>query len=92
MKYMNACYIHVLQTYMYHACHYYYNMYDMYTVDGEKLAGLNIHSFSAIKVLAEILPCCLGHKCSLFSTIKERRLYLQNNFHGIPDNRENVQV
>ena len=35
MKYMNACYIHVLQTYMYHACNYYYNMYDMYTVDGK---------------------------------------------------------
>ena len=28
--------------------------------------------FSTIKVFTEILSRCLGHKCSLFSTIKER--------------------
>ena len=46
------------------------------------------HFFSAIKVFMEILPCCLGNKCSLFSTIKERCLYSQEKFHGTPENRE----
>ena len=35
--------------------------------------GLNLCSFSHIKVFMEILLCCLGQKFSLFSIIKERR-------------------
>ena len=58
------------------------------TVDGKRFVGLNIHGFSAIKVFMEILSYCLGHKCSLFSTIKERHLYSRKNFHGTPENRE----
>ena len=60
----------------------------LHTVDRERFAGLNIHSFSAIKVFTEILSHCLGHKCSLFSTIKEWRLYSQKNFCVTPENRE----
>ena len=60
----------------------------LYTVDGERFAGLNIRSFSFIKVLKEILSCCLGHKCPLFSTIKERYLNSRKNSHGTPENRE----
>ena len=60
----------------------------LYTVDGERFAGLNIRGFSAIKIFTEILPRCLGHKCSLFSTIKERRLNSQKNLSGTPDNYE----
>ena len=58
-------------------------------VDGERFSGLNIRGFSAIKVFTEILSRCLGHKCSLFSTIKERCLNLRKNFRGTPENREN---
>ena len=57
----------------------------------ERFAGLNIHGFSPIKVFAEILLCCLGHNCSLFSTIKERCLYSQKNFYGTLENRENAK-
>ena len=64
----------------------------MHTVDGERFTGLNIRGFSAIKVFAEILLHCLGHKCSLFSTIKERHLYSWKYFHSTPENRENVKV
>ena len=53
-----------------------------YAVDGETFAGLNICSFSVIKVSKEILLCCLGHKCQLFSTIKERHLNSRKNSHG----------
>ena len=60
----------------------------MNTVDGERFAGLNIRGFCAIKVFTEILSCCLDHKCSLFSTIKERRLYSWKNFCGTTGNRE----
>ena len=35
---------------------------EVYTVDGERFAGLNIRSFSAIEVFAEIFLHCLGHK------------------------------
>ena len=42
------------------------------TIDMERFAGLNLHGFSPIKVIAEILSRCLGQKFSLFSTIKER--------------------
>ena len=62
------------------------------TVDGERFPGLNIRSFSAIKVFTEILSHCLHHKCSLFSTIKERRLCSRKNFHGTPENGENMKV
>ena len=58
------------------------------TVDGERFAGLNIRSFSAIKVFAEIFSCCLGHKYSLFSINKDRHLYSWKNFRGTPENRE----
>ena len=53
-----------------------------------RFTGLNIRGFSAIEVFAEILLRCLGHKCSLFSTIKERCLYSQKNFLSTPENRE----
>ena len=55
------------------------------TVDGERLAGLNIHGFSAIKVFTEILSRFLG---SLFNTIKKRHLYSQRNFCNYPENCE----
>ena len=55
-----------------------------YTVDGERFAGLNFRGFSVIEVFTEILSRCLGHKSSLLSTIKERRLYSRN--------RENAKV
>ena len=44
----------------------------MVTVDGEKFAGVDIRDFSTIRVFTEIPSRCLaiGHKCSLFSTIK----------------------
>ena len=69
-----------------HLCKCMYN--NLNTVDGERFAGLNIRSFSAIKVFTEILMRCLGHKCSLFSKIKERRLYSWKNFCSTPENRE----
>ena len=34
----------------------------LYTVDGERFAGLNFRGFSAIEVFTEIFLCCLGHK------------------------------
>ena len=58
------------------------------TVDGKRLAGLNIRGFSAIEVFVEIFLHCLGHKYSLFSIIKERHLYSRKNLHGTPENRE----
>ena len=63
-----------------------------YTVDGERFTGLNIHGFSTIEVFTEIFSHCLGHKCSLFSIVKKRCLYSWKNFHGTPENRENVKV
>ena len=35
--------------------------------------------------------CSLGHKCSLFSTTKERCLNLWKNFRGTPENHENCE-
>ena len=35
---------------------------EVYTVDGERFTGLNIRSFSAIEVFAEIFLHCLSHK------------------------------
>ena len=61
-------------------------------IDRERFAGLNIHGFSPIEVFMEILSHCLGHKCSLFSLIKERQLYSQKNFRGTPENCENTKV
>ena len=63
-----------------------------YTIDGERYAGLNIHGFSAIKVFTEIFLHCLGHKCSLFSVIKERGLYSQKNFCSTPENHEKQKI
>ena len=65
----------------------------MYTVDGERFAGLNIRGFSAIEVFAEIFSIfsvCLGHKYSLFSIIiiKERHLYSWKNLHSTSENCE----
>ena len=62
------------------------------TVHGERFLGLNICCFSAIKIFTEILSHCLGHKCLLFSTVKERYLYSRINFQGTPKNRENTKV
>ena len=59
------------------------------TVDRETFAGVNICGFSSIEVFMEILSHSLGHKCSLFSTIKERCLNSWKNFCGTPENREN---
>ena len=58
------------------------------TVDGKRFAGLNTHGFSIIKVFAKIFSCCLDHKYSLFSIIKEKHLYSRKNFRGTPKNRE----
>ena len=58
------------------------------TVDGKRFNGLNIHGFSAIEVFAEIFSCCLDHKYSLFSIIKERHLHSWKIFRGTPENRE----
>ena len=58
------------------------------TIDGKRFAGLNIHGFSAVKVFTEILSRCLDHKFSIFSTIKERRLYSRENLCGTPENCE----
>ena len=59
-----------------------------YTVDGERFAGPNIRSFSAIEVFAEIFLHRLGHKHSLFSITKERHLFSRKNFHDTPENCE----
>ena len=64
-------------------------MHIYYTVDGEKFAGINIRSFSAIEVFMEILLHYLGHRYSLFSTIKERCSNSWKNFCGTPENHEN---
>ena len=63
-------------------------VFHMNAIDGERFAGLNIRSFSAIKVFTEILSRCSGHKCSLFSTIKGRCLYSRKKICGTPENRE----
>ena len=60
------------------------------TVDWERFAGLNICGFNAIEVFTEMFSCCLGHKYSLFSIIKERHLYSRKNFCGTPENREKM--
>ena len=51
------------------------------TVDVERFAGanLNICSFNPIEAFVEILLCCLGQKCLLFSVTTEG-LYSQKNF------------
>ena len=62
------------------------------TVDVEKFAELNVHSFSLIEILAKIPLRSLGQKCLLFSIINERHLYsqiTQKNFCSILENREN---
>ena len=41
------------------------------TVDVERFAGLNFHSFNPTGVLVEILLHCLGQRCLLFSIIKK---------------------
>ena len=61
-------------------------------VDGERFAGLNIRSSGAIEVFTEILLHYLGHKCSLFSTIKEKCFYSQKNFHGIPETEKRKRL
>ena len=66
-----------------------YIVHIYYTVDGKRFTGVNIRGFSAIEVFMEILSRSLGHKCSLFSTIKERCLNLRKNFYGTPENRKN---
>ena len=63
----------------------------MYTVDGERFAGLNVRVFNPIEVFAEILLCCLDQKCLLFSIIKERQLYSRTNSRGTLENREKHQ-
>ena len=57
-----------------------------------RLAGRNIRGFSVIKVFTEILSLCLGHKCSLFSTIKERRLYLRKKSAVLLKTLKNAKV
>ena len=65
------------------------NSHMMDVPDKERFTELNIHGFSAIEVFTEIFLCCLAQKCSLFSIIKERRLYSQKNLHGT-ENRESL--
>ena len=73
---------------MYHTC---FGKQVIATVDKERFAGLNICNFSIIEVFMEILSCYLGHKCSLFSTIKEGHLYSWKNFRGTPENCEKCE-
>ena len=56
---------------------------------GERFTGVNIRGFSTIEVFMKILLRFLGHKLSLFSTIKERCLNSWENVRGTPENREN---
>ena len=67
-------------------------MMQSYTVEGERFTGLNVHCFSPIEVFMEILSCGLAHKCSLFSTTKERHLYSWENFRGTSENCQNAKV
>ena len=69
-------------------CYYEIHLLAAYTVDGERFAGPNVRIFNPTEVFAEILSRCLGQKCLLFSMIKERHLYSQENFHGTLENRE----
>ena len=55
-----------------------------------KIRWANICGFSAIEVFTEILSWCLGHKCSLFSTMKKRCLNSWKNFHGTRENRKSL--
>ena len=48
----------------------------MYTVDGERFAGLNIRGFSAIEVVAEIFLHCLGHKQYISTHYLKRGIYI----------------
>ena len=61
------------------------------TIDGERFAGLNVRVFNSIEVFTEILSCCLGQKCLLFSIIKERHLYSWENFCGTLENHEKCE-
>ena len=63
-----------------------------YTIDMERFVELNVHSFNPTKVFAGILSCCLDQKCLLFSIIKERHLYSQENFCGTLENLKNTKV
>ena len=62
------------------------------TVDVVRFAGLNVRGFILIEVFVEILLCCFGQKYSLFSIIKERRIYSRKNFRGTLENREKCEV
>ena len=64
----------------------------IYTVDGERFTELNICGFIAIEVFTETFSCCLGHKCSLFSTIKEKCLYSQKTFVVLQKTVKNTKV
>ena len=59
-------------------------VWQMNTVDVERFCELNVCGFNPIEVFAEILVCCLGQKCLLFSILK-RCLYSQENFGGTLD-------
>ena len=62
------------------------------TIDVERFAGLNICSFSLIKVFVEIFSHCLGQNYSLFSIIKEKCLYSWKNFHCTLENCEKEEI
>ena len=59
----------------------------LYTVDGERFAGLNIRGFSAIKVFAEIFLHYLGHR-QCIST--HYLVQLKRGFCGTPENLESL--
>ena len=59
------------------------------TVNGEKVAGLNIHVFSPMKFFAEILSRCIGHQCSLLTYCKAKNS--RENFCGKLKNHENSE-
>ena len=48
----------------------------MYTVDGERFAGLNFRGFSAIEVVTEIFLHCLGHKQYISTHYLKRGIYI----------------
>ena len=46
-----------------------WSLHDIYTVNVERFAGLNVHGFSPMKVFVAILLRCLGQQCVYYLTI-----------------------
>ena len=73
-------------------CDIQYGRCIVYTIDGKRFTGLNVHVFNPTEVFTEILSCCLGQKCLLFSIIKERYLYSWEIFCGTLETVKNAKV